>query len=51
MVDYGEHFEDEAPTNTHVGRSARKYRLHKLARAVGHLRWQRNHGGGSAKRK
>jgi len=45
MVDYGEHFEDEAPTSTHLRRRERKYRFHKLARAVGDIRFKRNHNG------
>ncbi len=48
MVNYGEHFEDEAPTSMQVHRSERKYSLHKLARAVGNLRLRR---GESSKRK
>ena len=50
MVDYGEHNIDEAPTSTHVHRVERKYGFHKLARAVGHLRFQRKRGGESTKR-
>jgi hypothetical protein len=51
MVNYGEKFSDDAPTNMHTRRSERKYSLHKLARAVGHLRYQRSHGGESTKHK
>ena len=50
MVDYGEHNIDEAPTNMHVRRAERRYGMHKLARAVGHLRFQRR-GGESTKNK
>jgi hypothetical protein len=45
MVDYGEHFDDEAPTSTHIRRRERKYRYHKLSRALGDQRFKRNHGG------
>jgi hypothetical protein len=43
MVDYGEHYADEAPTSTHIRRRERKYRWHKLAQAVGHANYMRSH--------
>lgn len=51
MVNYGEHFDDEAPSSTHVKRAERKYSWHKLAQAVGHANFMRKHGGESTKRK
>ncbi|HEX8227042.1 MAG TPA: hypothetical protein VF572_04205 [Candidatus Saccharimonadales bacterium] len=51
MVNYGENFDDEAPTSMHVRRAERRYNMHKLARAVGNLRYQRTHGGESTKHK
>ncbi len=43
MVKYGEFFEDEAPTSTHVRRRERKFRYHKLSRGMGVQRYQRTH--------
>ncbi len=47
MVNYGENFEDDPATSTHIRRQDRKYHFHKLARAVGDLRFKRNHPGSS----
>lgn len=49
MVDYGEHFLDEAPTSTHIRRRERKYKGHKLAQAVGHADYLRHHKGEATK--
>ncbi len=51
MVNYGENYDDEAPSSTHIKRAERKYSLHKLAQAVGRARFLRNHGGESTKRR
>lgn len=43
MVRYGKHDDkDDVPTSMHIKRAARKYRGHKLARAVG-LNYKQRH--------
>ena len=49
MTRYGENFEDEAPTNMHIKRHERRFRFHKLARAIGDMRYKRNHSKESTK--
>lgn len=43
MTNYGEFFDDEAPTSTHIRRRERKYHYHKLSRAIGDQRFKRSH--------
>jgi hypothetical protein len=43
MVNYGEQYEDDAPTSTHIRRHERKFHYHKLSRGIDNQRFQRNH--------
>jgi len=50
MVNYGENFDDEAATSMHIRRQDRKYSYHKLAQAIGDLRFKRNHPNNTKKK-